>query len=156
MDSLQRRTGLYPEIELPFLAVAIAKRVHLRKLLAGVDVQRGKRHVAEEGFARQPDHDVGVFSERPQQRQLFQTRECLAKNIDALRLERVQVVHAGRKREQRVWGWLGGRLIGRECVDRGAVRRLRPKGSSPGGFGGEKMHLWALASRVGTSIVAAQ
>src|SRR5437588_415109 len=38
IDSLQRRTGFYPEIELPFLAVAITKRVHLRKFLAGVDV----------------------------------------------------------------------------------------------------------------------
>ena len=48
IDGLDRRAGLDPEIELPFLAVAIAKRVHLRKFLAGVDVQapgtaRGRR-----------------------------------------------------------------------------------------------------------------
>ena len=48
IDGFDRRAGLDPEIELPFLAVAIAKRVHLRKFLAGIDMQapgtaRGRR-----------------------------------------------------------------------------------------------------------------
>src|ERR1700748_1534617 len=49
---------------LPFLAVAIAKRIHLRKFLPGVDMQRRERHAAEECLARQPDHHVGVLAER--------------------------------------------------------------------------------------------
>src|ERR1700742_2129360 len=49
-----------------------AECVHLRKFLAGVDMQRGKRHAAEERLARQPDHHVGIFTERPEQRELLQ------------------------------------------------------------------------------------
>src|SRR6202035_2092092 len=81
----------------PFLAVAIAKRVHLGKFLAGIDVQRRKRHAAEERLARQPDHHVGILAQRPEQRELLQPREGLAENVDALRFERVEVVHGGRR-----------------------------------------------------------
>jgi hypothetical protein len=95
IDGVDRRAGLNLEIELPFLAVAIAERIHLRKFLPGVDVQRRKRHAAEEGLARQPDHHVGIFPQRPQQRELLQPRERLAQNVDALRLEFVEMVHRG-------------------------------------------------------------
>src|SRR6201990_3340963 len=63
--------GSARQVEIPLLAVAITKRVHLREFLAGIDVQRGKRHAAEEGLPRQPDHHVGVLAQRPQQRQLL-------------------------------------------------------------------------------------
>ncbi len=92
--ALQRRAGFDLQIELPFLAVAIAKRVHLRKFLAGIDMQGRERHAAEEGLARQPDHHVGILAERPQQRQLLQPREGLPEDVDALGLERVEMVHA--------------------------------------------------------------
>ena len=98
IDGLQRRAGFDLQIELPFLAVAIAKRVHLGKFLAGIDMQRRERDATEEGLARQPDHDVGILAERPQQRQLLQPREGFPENVDALRLERVEVVH-GRGRQ---------------------------------------------------------
>ena len=93
IDGVDRRAGLDLEIEIPFLAEAIAERIHLRKFFAGVDVQRRKRHPAEEGLARQPDHHVGIFPQRPQQRELLQPRECFAQNVDALRLEFVEMVH---------------------------------------------------------------
>ena len=74
-------------------AVAFAERVHLGKFLAGIDVHDREGHAAEEGLAREPDHHVGVFSERPQQRDVLQPRECLAQNVDALRFELVETVH---------------------------------------------------------------
>jgi hypothetical protein len=95
IDRVDRRAGFDLEIKIPFLAVAIAERVHLRKFLAGVDMQCRKRHAAEEGLARQPDHHVGIFSQRPQQRELLQPRKRLPQNVDALRLELVEMVHRG-------------------------------------------------------------
>ena len=97
IDGIDRRAGLDLEVELPFLAVAIAERIHLRKFLAGVDMQRRERHAAEERLARQPDHHVGILAERPQQRELLQPREGFAQNVDALRLELVEMVHRGRR-----------------------------------------------------------
>ena len=127
IDGVDRRAGLDLEIELPFLAVAIAERVHLGKFLAGVDMQGRERHAAEEGLARQPDHHVGILAERPQQRELLQPREGLPENVDALRLELVEVVHrwaaAGAHRARS-----GTRFAGRRCrlADRrGATGRRR-------------------------------
>ena len=97
VDAVNRRAGLDLEIELPFLAEAVAERIHLGKFLAGVDMQRRERHPAEEGLARQPDHDVGILAQRPQQRQLLQPRERFAQNVDALRLELVEVIHRWRR-----------------------------------------------------------
>src|SRR4029078_2486195 len=94
-DVVDRWAGLDLEVELPFLAEAIAERVHLRKFLAGIDMQGRKRDAAEEGLARQPDHDVGILAQRPQQRELLQTRERFAQNVDALRLEFVEMIHRG-------------------------------------------------------------
>src|ERR1700761_7365480 len=70
-----------------------AEGVHLRKFFSGVDVHARERHPAEEGLARQPDHDVGIFAQRPQQRELLQPRKSLAQDVDALRLQRVEMVH---------------------------------------------------------------
>src|SRR5437660_7377367 len=38
---------------------------------------------------------VGILAQRPQQRELLQSRESLTEDVDALRLERVEVIHAG-------------------------------------------------------------
>ena len=97
IDGVDRRAGLDPEIEIPFLAVAIAERIHLRKFLAGIDMHGGERHAAEEGLSRQPDHHVGIFPQRPQQREFFQSRERFAQDVDALRLEFVEMVHRRRR-----------------------------------------------------------
>src|ERR1700720_98574 len=50
------------------------------KFLAGIDVQSRERHAAEKRLARQPDHHVGIFAERPQQRQLLQPCEGFPEN----------------------------------------------------------------------------
>src|SRR3984885_11579762 len=96
IDGVDRWAGLDLQIEAPFLAEGVAKRIHLRKFLAGIDMQGRKRHAAKERLAREPDHDVGIFAERPQQRQLLEPREGFTENVDALRLEGVEVVHRGR------------------------------------------------------------
>jgi hypothetical protein len=72
------------------LEQAVAKRVHFGKFLAGIDVQNEKWHAAEERLAGDPDHDVVIFAERPQQCDPPQTRERLAKDEDALRFEFVK------------------------------------------------------------------
>src|SRR3954447_6106471 len=94
VDGINRRAGLDAQIEIPFLAVVIAKAIHLRKLLAGVDMEGRERQTAEERLARQPDHDVGVLAERPQQGDLLQTGKSLAEDVDARGLELVEMVHA--------------------------------------------------------------
>ena len=146
IDRVDRRAGLDLEIELPLLAEAIAERIHLRKFLAGVDVQGREGHAAEEGLARQPDHHVGIFPQRPQQRELFQPCERLAQNVDALRLEFVEMVHRGR--------WQPS--IGENLWDGGAIREVGATQPVFGGVGVEKMHLWALALGGENSIVAMQ
>jgi hypothetical protein len=65
----------------------IAKRVHLGKLLAGIEVQHRKGHVTEEGIVREPNHDIGVLAQRPQQRDAPQSGENLAQDKNALRFE---------------------------------------------------------------------
>src|SRR5436853_5559292 len=50
-------------------------------------------HASEERLACQPDHDVGVLAERPQQRDLVESRKSLAENEHALRFEFVETVH---------------------------------------------------------------
>ena len=104
------------------------------KFLAGVDVQRRERHAAEEGLARQPDHHVGILPQRPQQRELFQPRERLPQNVDALRLELVEVVHRGRRQAVVGQNFRHGGCFGEGC------------GPQPvsAGFIVEKMHLCAL------------
>ena len=91
---LDRRAGLDQQLEVPLLAEALAKRIHLLELLAGVDVHDRERHVAEERLAGEPEHDVAVLAERPQDRDPVELGERLAQDVDALGLEAVQVVHA--------------------------------------------------------------
>ena len=131
IDGIDRRAGLDAQVEIPFLAVVIAERVHLRKFLAGVDMQRRERHAAEEGLARQPDHDVGVLAERPQQRELLQPRKSLAENVDALRLQRVEMVH----RDAAVQNLAVKNLRHGRCLDERSAR------CGLGGFVGENRHL---------------
>ena len=80
--------------------VAVAEGVHLRELPLGVDVHHRERHVAEERLAHQPQDDVAVLAERPEDRQLVQLGEGLAQDVDALRFQRVQVVHQSIPRSQ--------------------------------------------------------
>jgi hypothetical protein len=77
---------------LPLLGVAVAKRIHLLKFLAGIDVHGRAGHSAEEGLARKPDHHVGVFSKRPEDGDALEACERFAKDEDALRVQLVQAV----------------------------------------------------------------
>src|SRR3982074_2344640 len=90
----------------PSFPVAAPNTIHLGKFLAGIDVQCRERHASEEGLARQPDHDIGILAQRPQQRELLQPREGLSENVDALGLEPVQMIHGGR-----VQASIGGDLL---------------------------------------------
>ena len=115
-------------------------------VLAGIDMQGGKRHAAEEGFARQPDHHIGVFAERPEQGDLLQPGERLAKDVDALRLELIEVIHARRGRRQTRGKFLRG----------GPIRGPRPVQLVSRGIVLQKMHLCHFAFGGDNSIVAAQ
>ena len=55
----------------------------------------GKWHVAEKRFARQPDHDIGIFAQGPQHGQLINAVERLAKDKDALAFQNVEMVDDG-------------------------------------------------------------
>src|SRR4030095_4361022 len=90
---LHRRAVAHDEVEVPFLREAVAELVHLRKLLAGVDMHDRERDVAEERLARQPQHDVGILAQRPQHGDRLQAAEGLAQDVDALVFERVEVAH---------------------------------------------------------------
>src|SRR6478735_419738 len=48
VDGIDRRAGLDAQIELPLFPVMIAEPIHLRKLLAGIDVKGRERQAAEE------------------------------------------------------------------------------------------------------------
>ena len=109
-------------------------------------MQRRKRHAAEEGLARQPDHHVGILAERPQQRELLQPREGFAENVDALGFERVEVIHR----------WALEAPIGRNLRDRRCLGRAGPTHPVFCVIVVEKMHLRPLALRGENSIVAVQ
>jgi hypothetical protein len=97
-------------------------------------VQCRERHAAKERLARQPDHHVGILAERPQQRELLQARERFPENVDALRLERVEMIHGG----------LMGARSGRDLPDRISLGRVGPTQLVRGGILVEKMHLLDL------------
>ena len=101
---VDRRAGLDQQLQAPLLAVARAKIVHRLELLAGVDVQHRQRHVAEEGLLGQPQHDVAVLAERPQDRELVEFGVRLAQHVDALGFEAVEMVHGA-------GSWGGGWLL---------------------------------------------
>jgi hypothetical protein len=62
----------------------VAEGIHFREFLAGIDMHDRKRHLAEEGLASQPDHDVTVFAQRPQHGQPINSVEGLPQDVDAL------------------------------------------------------------------------
>ena len=51
----------HDEIQLPFLRIPVAEGIHLRKLLAGIDMNCGKGHPPAKGLTSQMEHDIGVF-----------------------------------------------------------------------------------------------
>src|SRR3982750_4260274 len=73
----------------------IAKLEHLGKLVGRVDVQYGKWHAAKERLVRQPDENVRILPHRPWHDDIFERVIRLAKNENALALERVEVGPCG-------------------------------------------------------------
>ena len=92
---LERRAVLDDQVQLPLLRVAVAERVHLAELLAGVDVHHRERHMAEERLLGQPDHDVAVLAQGPEHGQPVDAVEGLAQDVDALRFELIEMIHGG-------------------------------------------------------------
>jgi putative membrane protein len=94
------RLGVLPHqhVELVFHGQTIPVLDHLGQLVARVDVHERERHVPEEGLARQPEEDGGVLADGPQHAEALEVAESFPKDVDALLLELIEVVHdaAGR------------------------------------------------------------
>ena len=149
------KARLDAQIEAPFLRISVAEGVHLRKLLAGIDMHGRKRHAAEESLAREPDHHIGIFSQRPQQSELLQPCKGLAENVNALRLQLVEMIHRRRGAEGARHGRClvelrGGQPISRnvvcENVHAASLRLLGRK------FYGEAKEYFSLCVPAGTLI----
>jgi hypothetical protein len=77
--------------QVPFLGHPVAEFDHLRDLVAGVHMHHRKRHMAEEGLARQPQEDIGVLADGPQHGDLVDAVEGFAKDENALAFQSVQI-----------------------------------------------------------------
>ena len=81
--------------------VAVAKLDHLRKFVAGVDVQQRKRNFPrKESLLRQPQHHRGIFADGIQHHRPRKLRHRLAQDVDALRLQRPEVIDLLRRQER--------------------------------------------------------
>jgi len=93
VDLLDRRAVAHQQVQVPLFRIAVAELVHLLELLAGVDMDHRKRHMAAEGLLGQPDHDVRVLAQRPQHPGGVDARVGLAEDVNGLRFEFVQPLH---------------------------------------------------------------
>ena len=92
---LDGRAILADEVQLPFHCIAVTEGIHLRKFLAGIDMHRGKRHMAEEGLAGEPDNDIAVLAHGPEHGQAIDAVEGFAQDVDALGFELIEMGHHG-------------------------------------------------------------
>src|SRR5215469_18644623 len=84
---------MHDEFGTEFVGVAVAKFDHLRKFVAGVDVQQGKgKFAGEEGLLRQAEHQGRIFSDGIQHRRIREFRGGFAENENTLRFERAEVL----------------------------------------------------------------
>src|SRR3546814_891017 len=90
---LEGRTGSDHQAQIPFLRIAVAKRVHLGKFLSRIYMDHRKRNPPEERLAREPHQHVRILAQRPQQGNPIETDERLTQNVDALPLQNIQVSH---------------------------------------------------------------
>ncbi len=91
---------VFDELQAPFLDDVVAELDHLAELPGRVDVeQREGRLRRIEGFHRDMQHRHGVLADRKQHHRLFAFRDSLAHDVDALRLEPIEMAErTGRKR----------------------------------------------------------
>src|SRR5262245_13488931 len=92
-NSLRARfsVDLNNQIEVVMFRCPFAKLQHLRKFVGRVDVQYRERNASKEGFASEPDQNIGVFAHRPRHGDVLEGVICLAKNKNALILEVVEM-----------------------------------------------------------------
>jgi Amidohydrolase family len=84
--------GMNDQIDVQLACPPIAEFDHLAKLPRRVDVQEREWHSRrKEGLHRQMEHGGGVFASGVQHHRVARLRRRLAKDIDRLRLENVEV-----------------------------------------------------------------
>ena len=84
---------MHDEFGTEFLGAVVAKFDHLRKFVAGVDVQQGKgKFAGEESLLRQAEHHGRIFSDGIQHHRIREFRGGFAENENALRFERAEVL----------------------------------------------------------------
>src|SRR5262249_54248929 len=91
------------EVEPPFAHQAIAVLDHGRDLECRVDVHERKRHVAEERLAREPEQYRRILADAPQHRRTLEPVESLADDVDALALERGEMIQWGPCAKYKGW-----------------------------------------------------
>ncbi len=73
--------------------VRVTKLDHLWEFVAGVDMQQGKRNLArEKRLLRQTQHYGGVFADGIEHHRARKFSRGFAQDVDALRLQRPQVI----------------------------------------------------------------
>ncbi len=83
----------HDQVEAPLERQPVAVLDHLRHLVGRVDVHERDRHVAEERLARQVQEHRAVLADGPQHADVAEPAVRLAQDVDALGLERVELVH---------------------------------------------------------------
>ena len=81
------------ELEVPVPAEPVAVFDHAGDLVGGVHVDQRERHMAEKGFARQPQQHGGVLADAPQHGEVLELVERFAEDVDGLVFEFGEVVH---------------------------------------------------------------
>jgi hypothetical protein len=88
-----RRALLDHQVQVPVAGGHVAELVDFRQFHAGVELHDRKRHLAEERLAHQPQEDVAVLADRPQESETVDLVERLAQDIDALAFQLVEIGH---------------------------------------------------------------
>ena len=89
--------GVHDEVEAQLARGAIAEGDHVAELPGGIDVQQRERRLGRiERLARQMQQHRGVLADRIEQHRRAELRRRLAEDVDALRLQQVEVAERRR------------------------------------------------------------
>ena len=92
--------GVHDQAGADFRGIPVAEGDHLPELVAGVDVQQRERNRAGiERLLRQAEQDRRVLADRVEHHRPLELGDDLAQDVDALGLERAQVVEARRRHD---------------------------------------------------------
>ena len=75
------------------LGQTVAVFDHFGYLVVGVHMDQWERHVAEKGFARQPQQDRGVFADGPEHTQFVERGIRFPQDVNAFGLQLVEIIH---------------------------------------------------------------